>query len=761
VRSLLVVSSFLVVLALWLACAEEEATTAAVAAATLPHGTATFVRDAECAACHPVEVERWTGSHHDLAMQPATEETVLGDFDDALFEARGVRTRFHRDGERFLVDTVGPDGERADFEVAWVFGVDPLQQLLLPLPGGRLQAFSVAWDVAGARWYSLYPDERLVPGDPLHWTGRYQRWNTMCAACHSTDLAKRYDVATDSYATTWAEVDVGCQACHGPGSEHVAWAAAAARGEEHATLGKGLTTALRRHAQREQLDACAPCHSRRAELTGNAPPGAPFLDHFLPERLHEGFYHADGQVQDEVYVYGSFVQSKMGLRGVACSDCHDPHSLEPLASGNGLCAQCHTSHNAPVERFPTLTPKDYDTPEHHRHAEGSEGARCVSCHMPAKTFMGIDARRDHSFRIPRPDLSVVLGTPDACSACHVEGAAWAAERIAEWFGPERPRHFAPVLAMGRARMPEALGALAGLSADVADTPAIVRATALELLRGYGNQALQVAVGSLADPDPLVRAAAAGALDGLPAQARVVLLTPLLSDPLRAVRIEAGRALSSLAKDEIPAEHAAALESAVAEFVAAQDAQADLPSAHLNLGIFHAGREEWASAEADYRTALRLDPSFLPARFNLANLLNGRGRNADAERVLRDGLELHPADGELYFSLALLLAEMKRMDEAADAMTAAARIQPDRTRVHYNLGLLLKEVGRQGEAEVALEEAMARAPQDPDPVHALVLIYKDRDEWQRALPLAEKLVVLRRGDPASRELLEEVRRGLER
>ncbi len=748
-------------LLLWSACAREGASDAPT---TVPFGQADYVSDASCAACHAYEFQQWTGSHHDLAMQEPTEETVLGDFDDAVFVPEGAgenaSTRFFRDGERFLVRTAGPDGQLADFEVAYVFGVDPLQQVLIELDRGRLQALSVAWDVERERWYTLYPNEHIQAGDGLHWTGRYQRWNAMCARCHSTELAKGYDPATDGYATTWKELDVGCQACHGPGAQHVAWAEADARGEVLDVPGVGLTTELRRQVQSAQLDACAPCHSRRSELTDVAPPGAPFLDHYLPERLHTG-YHVDGQVQDEVYVYGSFVQSKMGLRGVACTDCHDPHNLDLLAPGNGVCTQCHTSVNPPRDRFPTLQAKEYDTPEHHHHAEGSEGASCVSCHMPVATFMGVDERRDHSFRIPRPDLALALGTPDTCSSCHEEGPEWAAERIEAWHGTERPLHFAPAFAMAQARMPEGMGALAGIAGDVEDTPAIVRSTALELLRGYGNQAAQVAVAMLEDDEPLVRMSAAGALDELPAEARLMLLAPLLSDPVRVVRIEAARALSSLPSKEVPEEHRAALEAALAEFVAAQEAQGDMPATHLNLGILYAGQERWADAITAYETALRLDPAFLPARFNLANLLSRRGRNPEAEPVLREGLRLYPEEPELHFSLALLLAELGRTNEAADEMALVARLAPDRPRVFYNLGLLLKEVGRVGEAEVALEEAMGRNEEDPDPVHALALLYKDRREYQRALPLAEKLVYLRRGDPVSRQLYEQIQERLGR
>jgi tetratricopeptide (TPR) repeat protein len=716
---------------------------------------AEYVSDESCASCHAYEYETWTGSHHDLAMQEATEETVLGDFSDVEFEHRGELTRFFRDGDAFMVRTTGPDGAPADYEVRWTFGVEPLQQYLIELEHGRVQCLTVAWDTGAERWFHLYPEEDVPFDDPLHWTGRYQRWNAMCAECHSTDLVRNYDAATDAYRTTFTEIDVGCQACHGPGSAHVAWGEADEAGEAPSDPTRGLVTNLRRHAQAAQMNACSPCHSRRTRLTETPEPGGEFLDHYLPERLHAGFYHTDGQILDEVYVYGSFAQSKMYQRGVACTDCHDPHNLEMLSPGNGVCTQCHTTA-PPEDRFPTLPARDYDTHEHHHHAVDSEAAQCVSCHMPERTYMVVDPRRDHSMRVPRPDLTELLGTPNACNGCHVEETpAWAATAVEEWFGPERPRHFGPVFAAARAQVPDAGAILGGISADPEEAP-IVRATALELLRGYGRVGLQAVVAALEDPEPLVRTAAVGSLDALPAEARGPLGAPLLTDSVRSVRIEAARALASVAESSLPEGDRKAFDAAMAEFVGAQEVMADMPSSHFNLAVVAADAGRAEEAEAAYRKALELDPYFLPARFNLATFLNSLGRNKDAEALLREGTELVPDQGELFFSLALLLAEMRRMRDATEAMQRAATLSPDRPRVHYNLGLLLQGQGRRVEAESAFLTAIERAPQDLEALHALVLFYEEGEEWTRALPHAERLAELAPEAPVIQELVERVR-----
>ena len=347
-----------------------------------PEPRAGFIASSRCASCHPAEYERWTGSHHDAAMQVASDETVLGDFDDARFAHFPVVTRFFRRDADFWVETEGADGETAEFPVRYTFGVEPLQQYLIELPGGRLQALSVAWDSGRGRWFDLYPDDRFEPGDPLHWTGRLQRWNTMCAECHSTDLRRGYDVENDVYRTTWAEIDVGCQACHGPAEAHVRWAEAYPGVAAAAPANTGLEVHFDAAEARREIEVCAPCHSRRHRIRDEERAGRPLLDSYVPATLREGLYHPDGQIDAEVYVYGSFVQSRMYQRGVRCSDCHDPHGLTLREEGNALCTGCHQT--APDPRFPTLTRKRYDAPAHHFHLEDSEGARCVACHMPAR-----------------------------------------------------------------------------------------------------------------------------------------------------------------------------------------------------------------------------------------------------------------------------------------------------------------------------------------------------------------------------------------
>jgi predicted CXXCH cytochrome family protein len=718
---------------------------------------AAYVEDQACAACHPAEARAWAGSYHDRAMQPAAEGTVLGDFGDVRFTDAGSVVRFFRQAGRFRIETEGPDGTPGTFPVPYTFGVAPLQQYLVDLGGGRLQALTVAWDTTRARWFSLYPGERFAPDHPLHWTGRYQRWNAMCGECHTTGYRKGYDLASDTYRTTWRQLGVGCQACHGPGRAHVTWAQDGGTGRAAVAGHRGLAAPLTGGDARAEVDACAACHSRRARLDDADPAGRPFLDAFRPELLRPGFYHPDGQQLGEVYEYGSFRQSRMYERGVRCSDCHEPHRLTLRASGDALCTRCHQAR--PDPRFPTLVGKIYDAPAHHHHPVASSGARCVACHMPARTYMVLDPRRDHSFRVPRPDLTVRLGTPDVCTGCHAtRPAGWAAAVVARWRGPDRPLppHYAEALAAGRARAPDAATGLSAVARD-AGQPAIVRATALDLLRGYGPAGRPALVAGTTDPDALVRLAAVGALDGLPPEERLAPAGPLLGDARRAVRIEAARVLAAVPRERLDAGQRAALETALAEFRAAQVALGDLPGSHLNLAVVHEARGEPEAAEGAYQTALRLDPTFVPARINLARLLDAAGRTADAEQVLRVGIGATPDDADLHVSLGLLLGQTGRLAEAAGALAEAARLRPESGRIRYNLGLALEQLGRRRPAEAALLAAHRLDPAEPQYVYALALFFRRERDWPRALAYAEQLRDLVPGEAGPRELIERIRR----
>jgi tetratricopeptide (TPR) repeat protein len=694
---------------------EENAGSSVAAPAATDEPAPAFVDEATCAACHPAEAAAWHGSHHDLAMQPAGVDTLLGDFAAAHFEDANGATDFHREGERFLVATIGPDGARASFPVTDAFGFTPLQQVLLDIGKGKKQALQIAWDTTARRWYSLYPGETIPSGDPLHWTRPALNWNFSCAECHATGLRRNYDPVRDAYATTAARFDVGCQACHGPAERHVAWAASGA-GEK-----PGFDAPLKNDGTR-QIEACARCHARRAPLGDGFDHRHRLLDDYRPALLDEGLYFADGQIQDEVYEYGSFLQTKMHAQGVRCSDCHEPHSLALRAEGNRLCATCHSATPTVPAHVDarTLARKNYDSPEHHRHAPGTPGSRCIDCHMPERAYMGVDGRRDHGFRIPRPDLAERMASPDPCMACHAErGSQWAADAVRAWFGPKRPAEpFGVALAAGRAGSAGAAEALLALASS--KEPPIVRASALDLLTRYPSQpALEAFARGTRDPDGLVRHAALGGLEGLEPAQRLALVGPLCADPLRSVRAEAARLLF-----DVPAQSLGPFADAFArardDFEAIQRALLERPEARLNLAQLLAAKGNARGAEDELQAALRLEPRFVPARVNLAELVKARLGESEAEGTLRDGLN-RPDDessAALQHALGLSLVRQGRKAEALVALARAAELGPGEPRFGYVLAVALEDSGKRAEAIAELERVLARAPWHRESAFAL-------------------------------------------
>jgi predicted CXXCH cytochrome family protein len=731
-----------------------------------------YVGGQVCMACHEREAVLWKNSHHALAMQPADSSTVLGNFDNVTFEKDGVTSTFFRRDGGYFVRSDGPDGQLHEHNIAYTFGVDPLQQYLIAFPDGRYQALSIVWDsraasAGGQRWFHLYPHEQIDYRDILHWTGPQQNWNYMCADCHSTNLQKNYRLAEDRYETTWSDINVSCEACHGPGSHHVEWAKALQSGRASPDPAHGLTVQLRDAsgspwsfqpgqsiAQRStppssqaEVDTCGRCHARRAQIWGDYQPGQTMAQAYRAALLDEGLYHADGQIRDEVYEYGSFLQSKMYRAGVTCSNCHDPHSGRLRAEGNALCAQCHL-------------PATYDGPQHHFHQTDTAGARCVSCHMIERFYMVIDGRRDHSFRVPRPDLSVKLGTPTACTDCHADRSAqWAGDVIAHWYGPNRQSgwHYGEALDAGRRTQVGAERLLVQIVEDLA-LPAIVRGTALSLLNRYlGADSLRVIEASLRHNDPLVRRAAVAALATIEPRARVALGMPPLRDPIRTVRLEAVSSLVDVPRNVYTAEQLTALDRVIVEYRQAQAFNADRAEAHLNLGTLEARLGNVEAAAAAYRTAIRLQPAFIPAYINLADLSRQQGHETRATQTLREALQVDPENGAARHALGLSLVRQQRLRDAIPELAKAAQLRPDVPRYAYVYGVALHQTGRIQQALQVLKDAQTRYPGDRDILAALAQYHRQAGDRQGAIAWARKLVEASPGDPGARHLLESLER----
>ena len=730
-----------------------------------------YVGRTACIECHKRQYELYVGSDHDLAMDEATPETVLGDFSDASFTHHGITSRFFRNGDGYAVNTEGPDGELRDFTVRYVFGVRPLQQYLIEFPGGAFQCLPLCWDTrpreeGGQRWFHIYGEERIAPDDMLFWTRIMQSWKYMCAECHSTRVRKNYDRFRQTYDTTWSEIDVSCEACHGPGSEHVRWAEAADQGRQLKTSGYlGLVLRLKesdegtwvfkdlekgtaersvpRQAQ-TVVETCARCHARRSNIHEDYIHGRSFMDTHWPSVLEEQLYYADGQILEEVYVYGSFLQSKMYMAGVSCRDCHEPHSGRVFAQGNALCYRCHA-----VER--------YGAKSHHFHKDDSTGALCVECHMVERTYMVVDPRRDHSLRAPRPDLSDRLDTPNACIQCHDhrdKSNRWAAEYCRTWYGePEGAPHYGEIFFGGRQGYPEAHSGLLDL-ANGRETPPMIMATSLHLLLNYPNpQSLEAFRKAVYSNDPLIRMTAVQGFEMLSVEERAPLIKHLLRDPVRLVRIRSGFLLAGAAPGILSPEERGWLSGALEEYRQAQYINADHPTAYLNLGVVATLEGDKDAAEAFYRKAIEIEPLLPVTYINLADLYRAQGRDSEGEGLLRHALELQPAAADVHHALGLLYVRRKDTTRALTSLSRAAELDPENTRFSYVYGVALNSQGRTREALAHLEQALLRHPHDRNLLFVLATINRDQGRYQAALGYTERLLELFPDHPDFRELAE--------
>jgi len=718
-----------------------------------------YVGAATCKNCHTDEYQQWQGSHHDWAMREANADTVLGNFDNTQFSHQGITTHFTTANGEYFARTQNKNGNQQTFKIAYTFGFEPLQQYLIGFPDGRYQALTVAWDSrpaeqGGQRWYQLMPNDMGQPGESLHWTGVYYNWNTQCADCHSTGLEKNYNVQADSYSTTWSEVNVSCESCHGPGSVHSAdpsqplpieysaqmqWVIA-----EGATIANSIGDPHK--GAHKEINACAGCHSRRAKIShdpvNNHSAGDTYLDHYQPQLLRQGLYHADGQIQDEVYVYGSFLQSKMYQRGVRCSNCHEPHSLNLKADGNQLCAGCHA-------------PQVYDNPSHHFHnGPKNPGALCVNCHMPETTYMGIDNRRDHSMRVPRPLLAEQIGAPNACNSCHVEQTpSWAGSAIAQWVNKAETNnqstskdHTGLTIAAGRAGRQSAHQQLIALANDTVSNP-MARATALALLNTYPNQAsYQAAQQRLSDANPLVRIGAIEALEFLAPDQRWNDLAPLLDDKVKAVRLAATASLLGTQQTTKKAR----LQANIAEYMASLQVNADRPNGQLQLARAYTALGRHEQADKAYQQALILEPLNAVAINNRADSFRAQGLHQRALELLVAGNKTVPNTPLLLHSLGL--AQVRSGQPALDSLRQAANLAPDNSRYSYIYAIALNGEGKTKQALEVLNRVLVNSPNDRDILIALVTINRDRGDLRQARSFARRLADTFPYDNAAKRLL---------
>lgn len=727
--------------------AEKNAQRVAVPQPSYATAPATYVGSGTCQTCHQAEYQQWQGSHHQQAMMPvATEGAVLGNFAAPALEHHQQQSTFHGKNKQYRISTDQNTASAATLELQYTFGVFPLQQYLTALPSGHWQSLPFAWDSrpstqGGQQWFHLYADEKVVPGDVLHWRSPSHNANHMCIECHTTNFAKNFDAQNNSFHSTWQEVGVGCESCHGPASNHLAWAkdpqtSQLAQKGFAITLTSGALNLWQHQTDTQkpvrlspgdsqQIEQCAQCHSRRGRI--NASNHEKYLlDAFLPSLLDETLYHPDGQIQDEVYEYGSFLQSKMAQQGVTCSNCHNPHSNKVKIEGNGLCLQCHNA--------------TYDTPQHTMHSTKQAGSFCIDCHMPTKTYMTVDVRRDHSMRIPRPDLSQSIDTPNACNNCHTDkSAAWAASAIDQHTGTDwKKPHYGETLYAARLGKPSSYSALQQLILD-SKQAAIVRASAISLLGNFPTRnSLSLIADMLGNADPLIRLGALRVAELIPPQQQASALMPLLQDERRAIRSEAARILAG----NPAVQNDSSFSRARQEYIDSQQINADRASALTNLASLAIREQRMSDAETLLQTAIQREPYYIPASINLSDLYRSIQRESDAERVLQTAMKTVPDSADLRMAYALWLVRNKQIDSATLQLQQATQHSDD-PHLYYLYALALSQQGNTEKALTVLDKAATLPSYNRDVRLARVDIAMQSQQAERA---AEYLAKWKAEDP---------------
>lgn len=714
--------SFQIILIIWMAlisCEKESKGEAYQDIKSVSHADSEgYLGDASCLSCHQSEFKAWQGSHHDKAMQIANDSTVLGDFNDVKASLDRVSYEFFKNQEEFMIKVKELDGTEADYRVTYVFGITPLQQYIVDFPNGKKQVLRVTWDTLENKWFHQYAGDEITITDWLHWTRGAQNWNTMCAECHSTNLKKDYFVEKDSFHTTYSSINVSCESCHGPGKKHVQWANSNQKeGEMHMVLGND---------QKSQLNMCAPCHARRMKLTKNLIPGNLFEDQYLIQNISSEYYHLDGQILEEDYVYGSFLQSKMHMQGIKCNDCHNEHSNKLKLEGNKLCLQCHV-------------PEKYESKEHHFHEMNSESAQCINCHMTGRYYMGNDFRRDHSFRIPRPDQSIAYGTPNACIECHQnQSDEWAANWVKKWYGEERIPHFSDYLLLShqneisqedRSKLDEFINDL--------NYPFIARSTVIGNLTFNGEEQLRSLLTALNDSSAVVRYHALMQFRSMAPQDRLAVARKHLTDETKLVRIGSAQLLIGFNGDGWSEADRLNLYKSNEEFEQMLFANADFSTGRLQLGDYFMQNNDVKSAIKHYKKALEMDSLLFPVYTNLATAFSIDQNTEGAFETLNTWMDYQPNAGRPYYLRALLNFELGNNDIAVEDLKMAIDLDPQDIRSMYNLAtfyyqnkefelalkqidhalridavnqdvkylkaLVLKELGRMQEANVILRE----------------------------------------------------------
>lgn len=656
----------------------------------LSHVVSANSNKGDCVSCHNSAVSDWQQSDHAKAMDVANNKTVLANFQNITTVHFSQKARFYKQGDLFKIDLT-EGGNTTTYTVSYTFGHYPLQQYLVPTEDGRFQVFPFAWDSreiskGGQKWYPNYANEDIQANDRLHWQQPLQNWNGMCADCHSDGLKRNYSSSENSFDSHWDNINIGCQSCHGKMDDHtgtltntktsligsnkqmqqvLSWLLTP--GDSVARLRDtqgNLASKQAKHVNGKFMETCFSCHSLRAPLTDGIEPDVEFLNQFSPSLLSQPLYHSDGQIKEETYVYGSFLQSKMFTEGVTCLDCHNKHTMKVKTQTNGLCLQCH---NAEV----------YQQQKHTGHSLNSTGSQCVNCHMPEVTYMGVDARRDHSFRIPRPDLSEIYDTPNACVNCHQEqDNKWAEMQLEQWHGKPTPLSDGEQLFINLQHQGWLPLAVHLKLINNQDLNEIKRASAIMLLPNSTQQLSELQVQTwVSSSEPLIRLAIARIGHLLPPTERTKSYKNLLDDKYKAIRVAAANHLISSGLEKSPS-----FKKAFDELIGSNEISSWRGEGKLNQSLVHLNKGKRKLAMASLNQAIDIDPYFDVSYVNLADAYRNINDTKNEQLTLSLGIKQNPKSAILHYSYGMYL--IRSGDKPSSIAAFANAIKFDQTNPQY-------------------------------------------------------------------------------
>ncbi|MGZ3846216.1 MAG: multiheme c-type cytochrome [Flavisolibacter sp.] len=731
-----------IALALFLTIKETD-----VADGTAIAGKAAYVGSINCKSCHEKEFALYTASDHFHAMDSALPRSVRGNFNNSFFVYYGDTTFFFQRDGKYFVRTKDSTGIKKEFLISFTFGWRPLQQYLVRFSDGRIQALPFCWDTrpkekGGQRWFHVYGKEKILPGDELFWTDINQNWNYMCADCHTANYKKNFDVSANSFHSTWNESNVSCESCHGPGSLHIEWAKKKSTEDPlkgfnislaskalkwTSNNGKGTLLPSEVILNDTLIETCARCHARATRFTDDYVHGQSFLQTHVPVTIGANYY-IDGQIKDEDYEYGSFLQSKMYSRGVTCINCHDAHSMQIKATGNALCGSCHS-------------PATYDLPSHTFHKPGSTGSQCVNCHMPVTNYMVVDERRDHSIRIPRPDLSLTLKTPNACSKCHTDKSVqWAADNFMKWYREKLPKEktygeLMHTTSTFNSESEQALNDLLGSNRF----PSIIKASALEQYTVFATQrTISQIQNFLQSPDPFLRLNALKALANYPPETVLSNANDLMDDPVSSVRFEAIQRIVPFVQQLAPGRKLV-FDKVSAEYLSVEEGLTNRPEGFLNQGILLGTTGRSNEAEEKYIEGIRRFPKFVPLYMNLADLYRAQSQEKKAREYINKALVIQPKNAEFHYALGLWYVRNQDHAKGMEELRKAFTIDRSNTSVAYGYAVALFSSGRPSDAISILENFLVKYGNNATILDGLISICED----QKLLDKGNRYALLRK------------------